>query len=163
MSKLENNNNARVNYGLVALVAIAAAVLSTLVTYKVIAGSGPKFAVVDVQRVVVSSKDVAALKNARDMQIQNLRKMADDANEEIKKEKDEVKKKELSEKYLQEINVKKEEFDKEYAAALQASDKTLNDVINSVANKEGMGVILNKASVVNGGADITDAVIEMVR
>lgn len=160
MSKVENIN---VNYGLVALVAIAAAVLGSFVTYKAIAGNGPKFAVVDVQRVVVSSKDVAALKNARDLQIQTLRKMADDANNEIKGEKDEAKKKELSEKHLQEINVKKEEFDKEYAAALQASDKTLNDVINSVAEKEGLDVILNKSSVVNGGVDITDAVVEMVR
>ena len=60
-------------------------------------------------------------------------------------------------------NAKKDEFDKVYATALQASDKKLNDIINSVAEKEGLKVVINKASVVTGGTDITDSVVEQVQ
>jgi len=160
MSKLVNGN---VNYGLVALIVIATAVVSSLVTYKALASKASRFAVVDVQRVVMASKDLVALNNERNTQIQSLRKMADEANEKISKEKKEEDKKKLSEKFLSQINAKKADYDKEYAAALQASDQKLNGIINAVAEKEGLKVILNKSSVVNGGVDITAAVIEQVR
>lgn len=160
MSKSENPS---VNYGLVVLIAAAAAVIGSLVTYKAVTDNNSKFAVVDIQRVVVASKDIAALKIERDTQVAELKKMADDANEKIKAEKDEDARKKLSEKYLSEINTKKDEFDKVYATALQASDKKLNDIINSVAEKEGLKVVINKASVVTGGTDITDSVVEQVQ
>ena len=160
MTNFENRN---VNYGLVILVAVVAALVSSFVTYKAVARNGAKVAVIDVQRVVVSSKDIAALKTERDAQVAELKKLADDANEKIKKEKDEKKKKELSEKYLTEINSKKEEFDKIYASALQASDKKLNGIIGAVAEKQGLQVVVNKASIVSGGVDITEAVVEQVR
>ena len=160
MSKSENPS---VNYGLVVLIAVAAAVIGSLVTYKVATDNNGKFAVVDIQRVVVASKDIAALKIERDTQVAELKKMADDANEKIKAEKDEDARKKLSEKYLSEINTKKDEFDKVYATALQASDKKLTDIINAVAEKEGLKVVINKASVVTGGTDITDSVVEQVQ
>lgn len=155
--------NVGVNYGIVALIAIAAAVVSSLVTYKAMASKAANFAVVDVQRVVMSSKDLVALNSERNAQIQNLRKMADEANEKIGKEKNEDEKKKLSEKYLSEINAKKAVYDKEYASALQASDQKLNGIINSVAEKNGLKVVFGKSSVVTGGVDITDAVVEQVR
>lgn len=155
--------NGKINYGMVALIAVAAAVISSLVTYKAMAGKAANFAVIDVQRVVMASKDLVALNNERNAQIQNLRKMADEANVEINKEKKEDAKKKLSEKYLTEINTKKEAYDKEYAAALQASDQKLNGIINSVAKKEGLKIVFNKSSLVTGGVDITAAVIEQVR
>lgn len=160
MYKFENGN---VNYGMVALVAVVAAVISSLVTYKAMAGKAANFAVVDVQRVVMSSKDLVALNSERNAQIQNLRKMADEANAKINAEKKEDEKKKLSEKYLAEINAKKADYDKEYASALQASDQKLNGIINSVAEKEGLKIIFSKSSLVSGGKDITDAVVEQVR
>ena len=160
MSRLENGS---INYGLVVLIAVVAAVISSLVTYKAMARKAANFAVVDVQRVVMSSKDLVALNSERNAQIQNLRKMADEANAEINKEKKEDEKKKLSEKHLAQINAKKAEYDKEYASALQASDQKLNGIINSVAEKEGLKIVFNKSSLVTGGVDITDAVVEQVR
>ncbi|MBR1840812.1 MAG: OmpH family outer membrane protein [Alphaproteobacteria bacterium] len=157
------NENNGINYGVVALIAVVAAVISSFVTYKAVADNSGKFAVVDVQRVVVSSRDIAALKIERDAQVAELKKMADNANVKIKAEKDEDAKKKLSEKYLTEINGKKDEFDEVYASALQASDKKLNDIINAVAEKEGLKVVFNKASLVTGGTDITEAVVEQVK
>ena len=89
--------------------------------------------------------------------------MANDANAKLAKISDEDAKKKASDKYVAEINVKKDNFDKVYASALQASDQKLNDIIKSVADKEDLTVIVNKAYVINGGVDITDAVIDMVK
>lgn len=160
MYNIEKGN---INYGLVALVAVAAAVISSLVTCKAMSGKAANVAYVDVQRVVMSSKDLAALNSERSAQLQDLRKMADAANAEINKEKKEDAKKKLSEKYLTEINAKKAEYDKQYAAAIQAADQKLKGVIESVADKEGLKAVFVKASLVNGGVDITDAVIEQLR
>lgn len=159
MSRFDNSPN----YGFIFIIALIAAVISSAAT-KMISGSNEaKFAVVDVQRVVLSSKDLAAIKTERDNQVKELQKMADDANTKLAKISDETAKKKESEKYLAEINAKKEGFDKVYASALQASDQKLNEIIKSVADKEDLKVVLNKNSVVDGGVDITDSVIDMVK
>ena len=151
------------NYGFIFMIALIAAVISSAAT-KMISGSNEaKFAVVDVQRVVLASKDLAAIKTERDNQVKELQKMADDANTKLAKISDETAKKKESEKYLAEINAKKEGFDKVYASALQASDQKLSEIIKSVADKEDLKVVLNKNSVVDGGVDITDSVIDMVK
>jgi len=156
-------SNGNVNYGLVVLVAVAASVISSLVTYKAISADKMKFAVVDVNRVVLSSKEIAALSADRQNQIQELKKMADEANVKISAENDPDAKKVLSEKALEAINAKKETFDRVHASGLQAADKRINDIINGIAEKEGLSVVFNKASLVNGGTDITDSVVEQVR
>lgn len=159
MSRFDNSPN----YGFIFMIALIAAVISSATT-KMISGSNEaKFAVVDVQRVVLASKDLAAIKTERDNQVKELQKMADDANTKLAKISDETTKKKESEKYLAEINAKKEGFDKVYASALQASDQKLNEIIKSVADKEDLKVVLNKNSVVDGGVDITDSVIDMVK
>lgn len=159
MSRFGNNTN----YGLVILASVVAAVVSSLITYKATVKNNIDFAVVDLQRVIASSKDVEALKNERDNQIQELKKMADTANAEIQKIDNDEDKKKISEKYLAEINTKKDEFDKIYGSALQASDQKLNNVISAVAEKEGLEIVLNRVSIVSGGLDITDKVIDLVK
>ncbi len=157
------SNEKRMNYGLIFLVALVAAVLGSLVTYKTVCARKSAFAVVDLQRVVLSSKEIAALSTNRQQQLQELRKMADDANAKINAEKKEDAKKELSQKYLSEINAKKDVFDKAHAAGLQAAEQNLNKIIDEVAKSEGMSVVLIKSTVVTGGKDITDAVVELVK
>ena len=89
MSRFDNSPN----YGLMFFIALIAAGISAAATRMISGGNEAKFAVVDVQRVVVASKDVAALKNERDNQIKELQKMADDANAKIAKISDEAEKK----------------------------------------------------------------------
>ena len=156
-------SNGKVNYGLVVLVAVVASVISSLVTYKAVSADKMKFAVVDINRVVLSSKEIAALSAERQAQVQELKKMADEANARITAEKSADVKKTMSEKALATINAKKETFDKVHASGLQAADKKINDVINTIAEKEGLSVVFNNASSVNGGVDITDSVVEQVR
>ena len=161
MSKNDGENG--INYGLIILMAILAAVVSSFVTYKATVGNAQRVAVVDLQRVIMESKDVAALKVMRDGQMQNLKNMADAANNEIKEEKNEENRKKMSEAYLARINVQKENYDKLYASALQASDQKLNDTVKAVAQKQGLNIIINKASIIDGGVDITDSVIEILK
>jgi len=142
---------------------ILIAVIISVSICKLTSNKVEKFAVVDLQRIVVSAKEIAALKTERDAQIAELQKMAEEANAKIENEKDEKEKKKLSEQYLSEINKKKENFDRMYASALQASDKKLNEMIAEVAKKEGYSVVMNKSGIIAGGTDITEKVIEVVR
>ncbi|MBQ8672252.1 MAG: OmpH family outer membrane protein [Alphaproteobacteria bacterium] len=142
---------------------ILIAVIISVSICKLTGNKAEKFAVVDLQRVVVVAKEVAALKSERDMQIAELQKMAEEANAKISDEKNEKAKKKLSEQLLVEINKKKESFDRMYASALQASDRKLNEKIAEVAKKEGYSVVMNKSGIIAGGTDITEKVIEAVR
>ena len=119
--------------------------------------------VIDLQRVVASSKDVATLRTNREAQINELKKMADEANAKIDEIKKDDEKKVATEKYLGEIQAKKNEFDNAYSTALQASDAKIQNIINSVAEKKDLDIVLNKTSVVSGGVDITEAVIDLVK
>ena len=64
---------------------------------------------------------------------------------------------------MAEIQAKKAEFDNAYNTELQASDAKIQNIINSVAEKKHLNVVLNKTSVVNGGVDITEAVVDLVK
>ena len=119
--------------------------------------------VIDIQRVVASSKDVATLRTNREAQINELKKMADEANAKIDEIKKDDEKKVATEKYLGEIQAKKNEFDNAYSTALQASDAKIQNIINSVAEKKDLDIVLNKTSVISGGVDITEAVIDLVK
>ena len=119
--------------------------------------------VVDLQRVVASSKDVATLRANRETQINELKKMADDANAKIDEIIKDEEKQAATESYLAEIQAKKAEFDNAYNTELQASDAKIQNIINSVAEKKHLNVVLNKTSVVNGGVDITEAVVDLVK
>lgn len=159
MSRFDNSPN----YGLIFFIALVAAGISAGMTKMLSGNTEPKFAIVDLQRVVMVSKDVNALRTERDNQVKELQSMADKANAEIAKISDEAAKKKASEKYLAEINAKKENYDKVYTTALQASEEKLNNIIKEVADKEDLTVVLNSNSVVHGGIDITDSVIDMVK
>lgn len=119
--------------------------------------------VIDLQRVVAVSKDVANLRASRSTQIAELQKMADEANAKIEKIQDEKEKKAATEQYLAAIQAKKAEFDSAYNASLQASDNKIQGVIDTIAKKQDLNVILNKTSVVSGGTDITEAVVDLVK
>ena len=121
------------------------------------------FGVIDLQRVVAVSKDVANLRASREAQINELKKMADDANAKIDEIKKDEEKKTATEKYLAEIKAKKNEFDNAYNMSLQASDTKIQNIINSVAEKKNLSIVLNKTSVVSGGVDITEAVVDLVK
>lgn len=117
-----------------------------------------KVAVVDVSKVVTSSKQVAALKEEQKKKVADLTKFVQTAKTNISKEKDATKKKALEEKYSKELAAKKSAMEKDYSTKLKAIDKSISDTINAKAKADGYNLVLSKGVVLSGGDDITAAI-----
>lgn len=122
-----------------------------------------KVAVVDVQKVVSSSKQVAALKEEQKKKISELTSFVQTAKTNISKEKDAAKKKALEDKYSKELTAKKATIEKDYATKLKAIDKSISDTINAKAKAGNYNLVLSKGVVLSGGDDITAAVSAAVK
>lgn len=114
-----------------------------------------KVAVVDVSKVVASSKQVALLKEEQKKKVADLTKFVQTAKENIAKEKDATKKKALETKYTKELASKKAAMEKDYSAKLKAIDKNISNIINTKAKADGYNLVLSKGVVLSGGEDIT--------
>jgi len=161
MSKYDSEGG--MNYGLMIFIAILTAVVSSFVTYKATSSRANRAAVVDVERISVSVKSAAALKAAREGQLERLRIMQEEADKQVNAEEDTENKQKLSDMYAIEINSKKEQYDQQYAAALKALNQTIYQAINEVAKSKNIKVIFSPNSVVQGGEDITQDVIDYMQ
>ena len=120
-------------------------------------------AVVDVQKVVASSKQVNDLKAEQKTKLEGLAEFVKKANAEVAAQKDEAKKKQLAEKYNKELSVKKEAINKTYAQKLQAIDKNVSELIAKKAKAGGFNIVLAKGVVLYGGTDITASIAKEVK
>ena len=122
-----------------------------------------KVAVVNVPKVVESSKQVQALKAENKRKSDEFMKFVQTANAAMEKEKDEKKKAALKTKYEKEIKAKMESNTKTYKTKLAAIDKSISDVISADAKAKGYNLVLSKGSVLVGGDDITEAIVAKVK
>ena len=122
-----------------------------------------KVAVVDVQKIVANSSQVKALTKEQDAKKQELARFIKTAGENIRKQTDETKKKELAKKYDKEFKAKKEANEKAYVAKLSAIDKSINNAIIQQAKAMGYDLVLVKGVVLYGGDDITEAISKVVK
>ena len=123
-----------------------------------------KYATVDVQKVVTSSKQVNALKTEQNAKMRELSEFVQKANKQLSQTSDQKKKEELEKKLNTELNNKKIKMEKEYASKLEAIDKNISNVISNVAKQKGFELVLAKGVVLYGkGTDITDEVIQLVK
>ena len=122
-----------------------------------------KVAVVDVSKVVTSSKQVAALKEEQKKKGQELAKFIETAKNNITKETDAKKKKALEEKYNKEFQTKREAIAKNYETKLLAIDKNISTVIDENAKANGYNLVLAKGVVLSGGTDITTEISKAVK
>lgn len=120
-------------------------------------------AVIDVQKVVASAPQVNALKVEQKSKLSDLTKFVEDAKADLAKEKNEVKKKALEEKYNKELNVRKNTIEKEYTQKLSAIDKSITETIKTKATKDGYDLVLVKNIVLVGGTDITDEITKALK
>ena len=122
-----------------------------------------KIAVVDVQAVVNSSSQVAALKKEQETKAKDIVAFIEKARKDVAATKDVKKKQTLEEKYNKELNAKKTAMDKNYATKLEAIDKTISTHIASQAKAGGYDIVLAQGVVLYGGSDITEAVKKAVK
>jgi len=118
-------------------------------------------AVVDLQKIVVSSPQINALKVEEKKKMDDLVAFVEKANADLANEKNDVKKKAIEEGYNKELNIKKADIDKEYIKKMSEIDKNISDIIN--AKSVNYDLVLTKTSVIKGGVDITNEVIKALK
>ena len=96
------------------------------------------YAVVDVPQVVAASKQVNALKAEQATKLRELSQFVQTANKQLQAEPDETKKKALEQQLNKQLQDKKAAVDKNYAAKLEAIDKSISGVIAKKAKEAGI-------------------------
>ena len=124
---------------------------------------GYKVAVVDVQKVISQSSQVAALKKDQQAKMNNLVVFVDTARNNIAKEKDAKKRKALEDKYNKEFDAKKTAIEKEYITKLKAIDTNISNIVNAKAKAGNYNLVLAKGVVLFGGTDITAEISKAVK
>ena len=137
--------------------------LMALILGSGIATAEQKIAVVDVQAVVSKSAQVQALKKEQQAKMQDLEKWLKTAQTDVEKQQTKEGKEKLLKKYNAEFAKKKEAIAKDYAARLQAVDKSITDTISTQARLKGYNMVISKGVVVYGGDDITADVQKVVK
>lgn len=123
-----------------------------------------KFATVDVQKVVVSSKQVNNLKNEQNAKMRELSEFVQKANKQLSETTDPKKKAELEKKLNNELMTKKTAIDKTYAQKLEEVDKNVQNSISTVAKEKGYDYVFAKGILLYGkSTDITNDVIKKVK
>ncbi len=122
-----------------------------------------KVAVVDVQKVVSSSKQVSDLKKEQTKKMDEIKAFIENAQSEIAKTPDLKKKEVLANRYDKQLSTKKTAQDKEYAKKLSDIDKNITNVIITKAKKKGYNLVLAKGVVLFGGDDLTEEIAKSVK
>ncbi len=122
-----------------------------------------KVAVVDVQKVVTSSKQVANLKAEQAKKMEEMKNMIKKAQADIAKETDKAKKEALVKKYENDLSYVKNTNDKNYSKKLTEIDKSISKTIQTESKKAGYDLVLAKGVVLYGGTDITDSISKIVK
>ena len=137
--------------------------LMALILGSGIAMAEQRIAVVDVQAVVSKSAQVQALKKEQQAKMQDLEKWLKTAQTDVEKQQTKEGKEKLLKKYNAEFAKKKEAIAKDYAARLQAVDKSITETISTTAKTKGYNMVISKGVVVYGGDDITADVQKSVK
>lgn len=121
-----------------------------------------KLAVVDVQQVVNQSAQVQALKTEQTQKAQELAQWLQNAQNDVKNEKDKEKQQALLKQYNAEFASKTENMKQDYAGKVKALDANITQTIIDIAKKKGYKFVVAKGVMIYGGDDITDAVAEII-
>ena len=120
----------------------------------------PKIAVVNVNQVVQAYPKLSLVQRENALKVGELSQWLDAAQKKIDAEKDKTKKAALIQQTQAVAVQRKAEIQKEYAQKTTELDNEITEIIANVAKKSGCKVVFAKASVVSGGVDITEKVLE---
>ena len=141
----------------------AAAVVASVLVGGFLCCRCNRVAVVDVQQVVAHSKVVAEFKESQAAKAMSLQEWVAKSNEEIGKLTSEKEKEALAAKYREELTQKQIAYQNEDIAKLQEIDADMTKLIEDVAKKAGYRKAFVKGTIIYGGTDITDKVIEALQ
>lgn len=122
-----------------------------------------KIGVVDVKKVVSDSKEVAKVKKEQQANKKILVDFIKASADQFNKEPDAAKKEELKKKFNEELNVKKEAMDKDYAAKLMKINNDMNTELVKLAKQKKYDLILTQDAVLYGGDNLTKDLGKLVK
>lgn len=122
-----------------------------------------KYAVVDVKKVVNSSKSVKDLKEERAKQKETVMNFVKDGNAKVDAEKDPVKKEELKKKLNNDLKYMTNTYDKRYQEGLQKINSDMSAEITKIGQEKKYDLILTTDAVLYGGKNITSDVVKAVK
>ncbi len=142
---------------------LSAFVIGMTVNNFAISNVPSKIAVVDVQKVVAASTQVKNLRAERAAKVKDLSNFVKTARENVAKEPNAAKKKELENKYNKELNQKRNAIQKDYSSKLAAIDKNISGIIAQKAKAANYDIVLAKGVVLYGGTDITSEITKSIK
>ena len=137
-----------------------AALVIVLIAIMFLCPCESKIAVVNVNQVVRAYPKLSLVQRENSLKIGELSQWIDAAQKQIDAEKDNTKKAALIKQTQTVAQQKKAAIQQEYAQKTVELDKEITEIITQVAKKNGYKVVFSKTSVVAGGVDITDKILE---
>lgn len=122
-----------------------------------------RYAVVDVKKVVNSSKNVKELKAEREKQKEQVLNFVKESNAKVDAEKDSTKKEELKKKLNNDLKYMTNTFDKKYKEDLKKINDDISSDISKIGKVKNYDLILTTDAVLYGGQNITNELIKVVK
>ena len=122
-----------------------------------------RVATIDVARIAAGSSALAELNQRQQADMMEFQKWIKEAQAEVKKQKSKQQRDELTKKFDEELMQKQQALQQEYSATLKNIDTEISNIIKKAAKSKGYSVVLSKDSVVSGGTEITDEILELIK
>lgn len=122
-----------------------------------------KYGIVDVKKVVNSSKSVNELKKQRQEQKEKVLKFVKESNAKVSAEKDPAKQEELKKKLNNDLQYMTNTYDKNYKDGLLKINDEINADIAKIGKEKQYDLILTTDAVLYGGQNITNEIVKEVK
>lgn len=155
MKKIEYNKSHLISVVIIIIAFIAGYALKSMF-------ASNNVAIIDLPAIGSQAKELQALQEEQQTKSLELQQWLIKAQDEIKKQPNEQKKKELSKKFEEELNQKQTTLQNEYNQKLQALDTRIRQLIAEEAQSKGYNAVMVKGAVMYGGDDITTQILEIL-
>lgn len=119
-------------------------------------------AVVDVNKVVIQSKQVQELKAEQEARVRELNQWLANVKADVESRATNEEKQALVAEYNKQFAQRQNEIKVKYTEKLQAIEKNISELIAKSAEEKGYDIVLSKYITLYGGDDITEEIMEIV-
>lgn len=137
-----------------AILAVAATI-----SLSCLSAQAEKIGVIDLAKISAKYTKAQELASGMKNQEAEIQEKIANAQKKIQAAKSPVAKRNLEKKYKAQIDAAIEKIKDQNAKEVEEIDKNLTNAIDAVSKRNNLGIVINKQSVVHGGYDITDKVL----
>lgn len=123
----------------------------------------PSVAVVNIDKLLNSSSQVAALKKEQQTKANELKSWLKTAQADVDKQKTPQAKQAMRAKYEKELMNKRAANNKAFSNKLASIDSSITKTVSQYAKAKGYPIVIAKSVVIYGGTDITSEVAKLVK